>query len=309
MNTLFKILAWACVRGEAGAEGNTGGAGGEGRSIATGAGVAGSGGSGATGGDDWKASLPEDMRGLPAIKDYKDVPSLVKSHVNLQQMIGHDKVVLPNDKSTPEQWNEFYNKLGRPAKVEEYKFPPVKFSNGGTIPEEAQKHFAGIFHKAGVTQKQAEIIFSEYGNFEGKSVTDRLAAIKTSNDEALTNLKKEYGDAYGERVTAAQVAVKTFGSQEFSTWLEETGLGNDANFIKFFSNIGMAVLDDHAIGGGELKFNKTPAQAQEEISSLKKDKDFLKKLTNRNDPGFAAAKQLWDDLHAKLTPKGELVQG
>lgn len=313
---ILSILSWAMIRGEGGAAAGAGDAG-------AGAGKAdpGAGGSIATGGvkveakadpaaaNDWRTSLPEDMRGLPAIKDYKDVASLVKSHVNLQQMIGHDKIVVPNDKSTPEQVAEFYNKLGRPVDPDKYKLPEVKFTNGAGVPDEAKKHFMGIFHKVGLTQKQAEQLYAEYGTFEGQLVSKRMEGIKASQDQAIEGLKKEYGDAYGQRVTAAQVAVKTFGSPELMKWLDETGLGNDANFIKFFSNIGLALLDDKAVGGGETKFMETPAQAQEKIAALKKDKDFLARLTNKQDPNHKAARELWDELHAKLSPKGQLQDG
>jgi hypothetical protein len=250
--------------------------------------------------DDWRSSLPPEMQGLPAIRDYKDVPSLVKSHVNLQTMIGSDKVVLPNDKSTPEQLTEFYKKWGRPETAEGYKFPPVKLPNGAEVPKEVMSHFMGVFHKAGLSQKQAEQVFSEYMNHEGTTMANRQTAIQTSQKAALEKLKTDMGDAYEEHVTAAQVLVKTFGNPELNKWLEDTGLGNDANFVRFFGNIAKSVMDDKAIvGGGGVQFKVSPEQAKDQITALKKDKDFVKALTTKTDPGHKEARAKWDELHSK----------
>jgi hypothetical protein len=35
-------------------------------------------------------------------------------------MIGQDKVVIPNKNSTEDQWNEVYDKLGRPESADKY---------------------------------------------------------------------------------------------------------------------------------------------------------------------------------------------
>jgi len=36
-------------------------------------------------------------------------------------MIGQDKVVIPNNNSTDDQWSEVYSKLGRPETADQYK--------------------------------------------------------------------------------------------------------------------------------------------------------------------------------------------
>ena len=43
------------------------------------------------GADDWKASLPEDLRSHPSIENMPDVASLAKSMVHAQSMVGADR--------------------------------------------------------------------------------------------------------------------------------------------------------------------------------------------------------------------------
>ena len=49
-------------------------------------------------------------------------------------MIGQDKVAVPNKNSTEDQWNEVYDKLGRPESADKYsldiKSDVVPFDNG-----------------------------------------------------------------------------------------------------------------------------------------------------------------------------------
>ena len=67
---------------------------------------------------DWKASLSEDLRNDPSLASINDVASLAKGYVHGQKMIGADKIVIPKDDASPDEMNEFYNRLGRPEKYE-----------------------------------------------------------------------------------------------------------------------------------------------------------------------------------------------
>ena len=70
-----------------------------------------------TGSSDWLDSIEESLKTEPSLSDIKDVNSLAKSYVHAQKMIGADKIVMPNDKSTDDEWNDFYEKLGRPENM------------------------------------------------------------------------------------------------------------------------------------------------------------------------------------------------
>ena len=61
----------------------------------------------------FRDSLPEDLRNNPSLKNFNDVGGLAKSYVHAQRMIGADKIALPNQNSTDEDWANVYNKLGR----------------------------------------------------------------------------------------------------------------------------------------------------------------------------------------------------
>ena len=64
--------------------------------------------------DDWKSSLPEDLRMDPSIANAPSVESMAKSYVSAQRMVGLDKIAVPTEHSTDEEWTQVYDKLGRP---------------------------------------------------------------------------------------------------------------------------------------------------------------------------------------------------
>ena len=59
----------------------------------------------------WKDSISEEYRVDPNIEKFTEIDALAKSYINATKMIGQDKVVIPNNNSTDDQWNEVYDKI------------------------------------------------------------------------------------------------------------------------------------------------------------------------------------------------------
>jgi len=72
--------------------------------------------------ENWKDSLPDDLKGEKALESIQDIPGLVKSYVHAQKMIGSDKIPVPNKYATDEDWQAVYSKLGRPESPDAYEF-------------------------------------------------------------------------------------------------------------------------------------------------------------------------------------------
>jgi len=68
----------------------------------------------------WKDSISEDFRNDPNIEKFTEIDALAKSYINATKMIGQDKLVIPTNNSTEDQWNEVYSKLGRPESADKY---------------------------------------------------------------------------------------------------------------------------------------------------------------------------------------------
>ena len=100
----------------------------------------------------FRDSISEDFRNDPSIEKFTEIDALAKSYINATKMIGQDKVAVPNKNSTEDQWNEVYDKLGRPESADKYSLD----ANFIIIltDENAIKNFAEQSHKLGLNNKQ-----------------------------------------------------------------------------------------------------------------------------------------------------------
>jgi len=112
--------------------------------------------------EDWRSSIPEDIRGHKSLDHISDVGALAKSYVHAQSMIGADKIVMPGKTSSPEDWDEFYNRIGRPQSSEEYNLPePQEFE----ADPEMTSWYRQTAHEIGLTENQAAKLYDAYNQF------------------------------------------------------------------------------------------------------------------------------------------------
>ena len=61
--------------------------------------------------EDWRSTIPEEIRGHKSLEHIQDVGALAKSYVNAQSMIGADKIAIPGKHATDDDWGEVYRRL------------------------------------------------------------------------------------------------------------------------------------------------------------------------------------------------------
>lgn len=260
------------------------------------------GGSSAGSGMDWRASLDDTLRSDPTLADIKDLNGLAKSYVHAQRMIGKDKIAIPSETADPKEWDMFYERLGRPAdgnyKIDYQKIVPP----GLDFDPSALEEFKGIFHKAGLTQKQAETIFKEYMGYVGNVHNSNLEGVSAQREQWVSDIRREFGRAFDERIDLAVRAVETFGGKELVQWLDQTGLGDHPMFVKMFANIGMQMQESLATGGQSGGFTLTPDTARQEIARMQRDPEFMKSYTTPGSTGHAEAVQKMQQLFSFAYP-------
>jgi len=80
---------------------------------------------------------------------------------------------------------------------------------------------------------------------------EHIANAQTQWTEASRTDKEFGGDALNESVAVARKALDTFGTQELSSMLHESGLGNHPEVIRLLYRVGKAVSEDRVIPGGK----------------------------------------------------------
>jgi len=227
--------------------------------------------------NDWKSGYEPEVANHPSMASFKSHADVAKSWVNAQKLIGADKIIVPNDKTTDTEWNGIYSKLGRPEKADGYKFSELKPKNIG-INADFQKKFSEKAHALGLLPKQVDGMFSWYVNevdgFEGESIAKRAEFRQTSE----ASLRNEWGNAFDSKMRAAQEAFNAMsgGDEESAKLLTaDIGggqkLGNHPVFLKIFAKIGESLGEDVLKTGEVRNATMTPDNAKAEMLKVMGD--------------------------------------
>ena len=195
----------------------------------------------------WKEAIPEELRNDPNISKFTELESLAKSYINATRMIGQDKVAVPNNNSTEDQWNEVYDKLGRPESADKYKLE-VK-SDTVPLDEGAIKSFAENAHKLGLNNKQAQGILEFYKNSMESSAHQNQIDMETAQAQSEQELRKEWGGNYEANIKkAGAVAKANMDATILDMQLKDgTRLGDHPAIIKGFANIANLLSEDKLV--------------------------------------------------------------
>ena len=195
----------------------------------------------------WKEAISEEFRNDPNIEKFTEIDALAKSYINATKMIGQDKVAVPNKNSTEDQWNEVYEKLGRPESADKYTLN-VK-SDVVPIEDTAIKQFAENAHKLGLNNKQAQGILEFYKtNMEGVA---QQAKVDTETAQAQSEqlLRQEWGRDFEPNVKKAGALAKANMNPEIldMTLSNGTRLGDHPEVIKGFAKIANMMSEDKMV--------------------------------------------------------------
>lgn len=216
-------------------------------------------GSGSVGGDWWSGLQDEGNQSLVETKGWKEKPldEVLKSYKALESRIGQ-ALVPPGEGAGQDEWNAFYEKLGRPEKPEGYQFK-VPESVPAEMPYDAEsaEKFKAWSHKAGLTPSQAQILHDEYL----ADTAGRMGAMQQQMGEAIETahrtIEKEWGEAgsemYQRNLELADRAARKLGlvdALKRRGAIAPDGSVVDADFAFALSKIGGELYAEDKLHGG-----------------------------------------------------------
>ncbi len=213
----------------------------------------------------WYDNLGPDYKNDPEVTKYKSLEEYVKGNREVRKMIGKDKLVVPTDKSTPEEVNEFYKKLGRPGEVSEYTTPDFDMPEELKISDAQLEAYKKTAFDAGVTQKQYETLLGMQRQMTLDAYNKELENVKAMAGKTETSLRTEYGAAYESKIDGAQRVINTFfkGQQMHKAF---SALQNDEGFVKAMVAISENLGED--VIAGQTRQTLTPKEAESEVNSI-----------------------------------------
>lgn len=236
--------------------------------------------------EDWRDSLPEELKTHKGLADVKDVGGLAQQFLDGQQMIGnsirvpgedagddawkafHDKLTtkVPNLIPTPDPDNEeqmkaLFGKLGRPEDATGYEHP-----EGMDATKMAD--FANLAHSLGLSK-------SQYGKMVGAlndHTTTQQAAASDAFVQGIRELKQEWGIVYEDNVQLVDAVMK--GTSAPAQLLELGAEGKlDSTTLKWLHGIGKQ-LGTEGINFDKDEFSSrvAPAEAAARAAEIMADR-------------------------------------
>jgi len=249
---------------------------------------------------DWREGLDVSIKSHPSIQNFKSPGDLAKSWVEAQKLIGRDKIPVPGEKATKEDWDLVFERLGRPKTAEDYQIPTIKLPDGYPEPsKEFMDNFKAKAFELGMLPAQVANLYqwfmedevSKFNQFGEKRTQDR--------GEAENALRKLWGKAFEQNYAIAEQAVNKYGTEKFIEKLKATGLNNDPDMVKFIADMAKNFSEDK-IAGKPQGLTLSPDEALAEIAKIKGDPKhpYWDKTHFEHDLALQKMKSLFEMAHS-----------
>ena len=150
----------------------------------------------------------------------------------------------------------------------------ITTSTGEQLDGEDLDKLNQVCKKAGITQKQAQMLFSAYendvSNFNQQLQSSYNQQLQSWRDTVMND--RELGQENFEKTKAnIKNVISRFGSSELSDFLNKSGLGYNPDFVRFVNKVGSLISNDNNFIGG----NTNP-----QVSEADRQREMLMKLYN-----------------------------
>ncbi len=247
--------------------------------------------------ENWRDSLPDEIKANPALANFQDIGQMAKSFIDMKSFQG-DSIRIPgqdagdDDKQkfveklvekapnlmlkpnfdNPEQTNEFYRTLGKPEKSDQYGTPEIKDLPEGTVQNEDRlAFFRTLAHEANLTKNQFDKIMSEVTKADVVNAQSQMEKQK----QEMEGLKQEWGMATDERLSKIEtLASKTGAPDHLIEAIKNKSI--PADIAKWIYSLSESLGDE----GVNLLNNEnghdttmTPAEANDKIQEIYRNKE------------------------------------
>lgn len=124
----------------------------------------------------------------------------------------------------------------------------LKAPDGQQFDAEIVTSFSEIARELNLTQEGAQKVLDTMAPKMAERQMAQLEAIRSQWTEASKGDKEFGGDALAENLSVAKKALDSFGTTELRALLNESGLGNHPEIIRFMYRAGKAISEDRYVG-------------------------------------------------------------
>lgn len=274
-------------------------------------GQSGAGALGASGGDqksndgpktpEWAAKLSPELQNLVTKKGWQTQESLLESYTQLETKLGagpNELLRIPKE-GDEAAWGDFWSKLGRPGKAEEYK-TELKFEEGEP---NVLDWFRAAAHKEGLNQKAFDNIAKGFTEAQAQLEAQLEGAFQTKAKAQLDTLKSEWGNAWESNLALARNGAKSLGFDQNVLDAIERVAGTEV-MMKTMLKVGLSTTDTPggSHGSAQASGAMTAAEARGEIAKVNADVNEMMAWNDPSHPRHQEVRQKMDRLFGIAYP-------
>lgn len=157
----------------------------------------------------------------------------------------------PGETKTDEQSTETA-KTDEPQGAPE-QYEAFSFGEGAEFDQEVLADFQGLAKELNLPQATAQKLVDLQAKLYAKQAEASQQQLQTLRSEWANQVRNdpEFGGAnYDANVAIAAKTMQAFGSDSLRQLLNDSGLGNHPEMVKFAHRIGMAISEDRLVMGG-----------------------------------------------------------
>lgn len=128
--------------------------------------------------------------------------------------------------------------------------------------------FSETAKELNLTQEAAQKMLDSMGSVVRDRQMEQVEAIRNEWTESSKSDKEFGGEKLNENLAVAKKALDSFGTPELRTLLNESGLGNNPEVIRFMFRAGKAISEDKYVGGSAGAKQSGPKGFNDMASSL-----------------------------------------
>ncbi|BFD46645.1 MAG: hypothetical protein DMENIID0002_12910 [Rickettsia endosymbiont of Sergentomyia squamirostris] len=235
--------------------------------------------------NDWLANMPEEIRKAESLGKFKDVSSLAHSYLEAEKSL-NQRVAVPKDDSSDEEWHKFYCRLGLP---EDKRYTDKRSKED----EEYLTRYEDMFYQSSLSKRQGEkLLNSLYGFSQDLQKQQQNAIEQTSH---IGWLKDTYGEGFDNKMTVMQAALSKFGTKELAELIEGTNYA--PALVDLLVRVGETLKSDSLVTGKEFPAINSREAALSEIEKLDSDPEFVVKLRTKDHTGHDQAVKRMQQLY------------
>lgn len=129
---------------------------------------------------------------------------------------------------------------------EKYEFGQI---DGVDLDETVIGGFSDVAKEIGLSQEQAGAVVEKIAPLLAQREAQRVAEITQAWGEEAKQDKEIGGEQFDENLSVAKQALDAYGTDELKSILDESGIGNHKEVIKFMWRVGQTLQEDRLMSG------------------------------------------------------------